>query len=62
MVLVLEEVPISIGRLVGHNNQRATKLDADYVLEYKNTPLAVIEAKSIVGLHCRRISSKKLCN
>lgn len=42
---IREEVPISIGRLVGHNNQRGTKLDADYVLEYKNTPLAVIEAK-----------------
>ena len=34
---IREEVPISIGRLMGHNNQRATKLDADYVLEYKNT-------------------------
>ena len=42
---IREEFPISIGRLMGHNNQRATKLDADYVLEYKNTQLAVIEAK-----------------
>ena len=42
---IREEFPISIGRLVGHINQRGTKLDADYVLEYKNTPLAVIEAK-----------------
>ena len=56
---IREEVPISIGRLMGHNNQRATKLDADYVLEYKNTQLAVIEAKKTSKDYTAGVSQAK---
>ncbi|MDA9841823.1 DEAD/DEAH box helicase family protein [Candidatus Marinimicrobia bacterium] len=56
---IREEVPISIGRLMGHNNQRATKLDADYVLEYKNTQLAVVEAKKTSKSYTAGVSQAK---
>ena len=36
--------PISKGRLIG-NNRRASPLFADYVLQYRNVNLAIIEAK-----------------
>jgi len=39
------EFPITDGRIIG-KNKRAKKLSADYVLEYKNRRLAVIEAKA----------------
>ncbi len=39
------EFPINKGRLIGQG-RRAQSLSADYVLEYKNHRLAVIEAKS----------------
>ncbi|RKX19731.1 MAG: restriction endonuclease subunit R [Candidatus Zixiibacteriota bacterium] len=39
------EFPISKGRLIG-NNQRSAPDYADYVLQYRNRNLAVIEAKS----------------
>ncbi|MFY0685311.1 MAG: DEAD/DEAH box helicase family protein [Balneola sp.] len=39
------EFPINKGRLIG-NNKRAVALCADYVLEYKNRRIGVIEAKS----------------
>ncbi|WP_431167240.1 EcoAI/FtnUII family type I restriction enzme subunit R [Tenacibaculum halocynthiae] len=39
------EFPITDGRIIG-KNKRASKLSADYVLEYKNRRLAVIEAKA----------------
>lgn len=39
------EFPISKGRLIG-NGQRSMPDKADYVLQYKNRNLAVIEAKS----------------
>lgn len=39
------EFPITQGRLIGQG-RRATPLFADYVLQYKNRNLAVIEAKS----------------
>ncbi len=38
------EFPITIGRLIGQG-KRATRIFADYVLEYKNRRIAVIEAK-----------------
>ena len=38
------EFPITKGRLIGQN-RRATPLFADYVLEYKNRRIAVVEAK-----------------
>ncbi|NVK10136.1 MAG: DEAD/DEAH box helicase family protein [Tenacibaculum sp.] len=39
------EFPITEGRIIG-KNKRLSKLSADYVLEYKNRRLAVIEAKA----------------
>ena len=44
---------------MGHNNQRATKLDADYVLEYKNTQLAVVEAKKTSKSYTAGVSQAK---
>ena len=38
------EFPITKGRLIGQN-KRATPLFADYVLEYKNRPIGIVEAK-----------------
>jgi len=38
------EFPITAGRLIGQN-RRATPLFADYVLEYKNRRIGVVEAK-----------------
>lgn len=43
---VRREYPITLGRLEGVANKRGKALTADYVLEYRNTKLAVIEAKS----------------
>ncbi|MEA3371728.1 MAG: DEAD/DEAH box helicase family protein, partial [Campylobacterota bacterium] len=42
---VRREFPISKGRLLGSGGKRASALNADYVLVYKNRNLAVIEAK-----------------
>ena len=42
---VLREYPITLGRIEGHG-RRAKPLIADYVLVYRNTKLAVIEAKA----------------
>lgn len=42
---VRKQFPISQGRLIGHG-KRSQPLKADYVLQYKNRNLAVIEAKS----------------
>ncbi len=39
------EYPITLGRLEGHG-RRGKALTADYVLEYRNTKLAVVEAKA----------------
>lgn len=39
------EYPITLGRLEGHG-KRGKALSADYVLEYRNTKLAVVEAKA----------------
>ena len=39
------EFPINKGRLIGHG-QRSKPDKADYVLQYKNRNLAVIEAKA----------------
>lgn len=39
------EFPITKGRLIGHG-KRGKHLEADYVLEYKNRRLAIIEAKA----------------
>jgi type I restriction enzyme R subunit len=42
---IRREYPITLGRLEGHG-RRGKPLTADYVLEYRNTKLAVVEAKA----------------
>lgn len=42
---IRREFPITLGRIEGHG-RRAKPLKADYVLEYRNTKLAVVEAKA----------------
>ena len=42
---VRREYPITLGRLEGHG-RRGKALSADYVLEYRNTKLGVVEAKA----------------
>ena len=42
---IRREYPITLGRLEG-NGKRGKTLSADYVLEYRNTKLAVVEAKA----------------
>ncbi|HPC62629.1 MAG TPA: DEAD/DEAH box helicase family protein [Verrucomicrobiota bacterium] len=43
---IRREYPISPGRLEGHG-KRGKALTADYVLEYRNTKLGVVEAKAL---------------
>src|ERR1700690_1175159 len=40
------EIPITLGRIEGGGGRRGKALTADYVLEYRNTKLAVVEAKA----------------
>ena len=42
---IRREFPITLGRLEGAG-RRGTALSADYILEYRNTKLAVVEAKA----------------
>ena len=42
---IRREYPITLGRIEGHG-RRGKPLTADYVLEYRNTKLAVVEAKA----------------
>src|SRR5271169_1491321 len=42
---IRREYPITLGRLEGYG-RRGKPLTADYVLEYRNTKLAVVEAKA----------------
>ncbi len=42
---IRREYPITLGRIEGHG-RRGKPLTADYVLVYRNTKLAVIEAKA----------------
>ena len=42
---ILREYPITPGRIEGHG-RRGKALTADYVLVYRNTKLAVVEAKA----------------
>src|SRR6478735_51938 len=42
---IRREYPITLGRIEGYG-KRGKALTADYVLEYRNTKLAVIEAKA----------------
>ncbi|MCE5228946.1 DEAD/DEAH box helicase family protein [bacterium] len=43
---IRREYPITLGRLAGHGGVRGRALSADYVLIYRNTKLAVVEAKA----------------
>ena len=45
---VRREYPITLGRLEGHG-RRGKPLTADYVLIYRNTKLAVVEAKVAIN-------------
>ena len=42
---IRREYPITLGRIEGHG-KRGKALSADYVLEYRNTNLATVEAKA----------------
>ena len=42
---IRREYPITLGRIEGHG-RRGKALTADYVLEYRNTKIAVVEAKA----------------
>ena len=42
---IRREYPITLGRIEGHE-RRGKSLSADYVLEYRNTKLAIVEAKA----------------
>ena len=42
---IRREYPVAPGRIEGHG-RRGKPLTADYVLEYRNTKLAVVEAKA----------------
>jgi len=42
---IRREYPITLGRIEGHG-KRGKALTADYVLEYHNTKMAVVEAKA----------------
>src|SRR6478609_11525512 len=42
---IRREYPITLGQIEGHG-KRGKALTADYVLEYRNTKLAVVEAKA----------------
>lgn len=53
------EFPIAPGRLLGRNGRRATALKADYVLEYKNRKLAVIEAKADTEYYTEGVAQAK---
>ena len=43
---IRREFPITLGRLEGGSGRRGKPVIADYILEYRNTKLAVVEAKA----------------
>jgi type I restriction enzyme R subunit len=52
------EFPINKGRLIGHG-QRSRPDKADYVLQYKNRNLAVIEAKALDKYYTEGVGQAK---
>jgi len=42
---IRREYPITLGRIEGHG-KRGKELTADYLLEYRNTKLGIVEAKA----------------
>lgn len=55
---LLKEYPVSQGRLIGQGRRNAA-LKADYVLQYKNINLAVLEAKSTEQSYTEGVSQAK---
>jgi len=55
---IREEYPISIGRLIGQGKRTKPK-KADYLLQYKNLNLAIIEAKSIDKYYTEGVGQAK---
>jgi type I restriction enzyme, R subunit len=55
---VRKQFPISKGRLIGHG-QRSVALKADYVLQYRNRNVAVIEAKRRNSDHTEGVAQAK---
>ncbi len=52
------EFPINKGRLIGHG-QRSKPDKADYVLQYKNRNLAIIEAKAVAKYYTEGVGQAK---
>lgn len=57
-VRLRKEFPITKGRLIG-NGKREKPLKADYILQYKNRNLAVIEAKAIHKYYTEGVGQAK---
>ena len=57
-VRLRKEYPITKGRLIG-NGKREKPLKADYILQYKNRSLAVIEAKAIHKYYTEGVGQAK---
>ncbi len=57
---VRPEYPITLGRLEGAG-KRGKPLTADYVLEYRNTRLAVVEGQSQISDRAKRRSLLNTC-
>lgn len=57
-IRVRKEYPITKGRLIG-NGKREAPLYADYILQYKNRNLAVIEAKSVTKYYTEGVGQAK---
>jgi len=55
---IRREYPITLGRIEGHG-KRGKALTADYVLEYRNTKLAVVEAKAYDKLLTEGVAQAK---
>ena len=53
------EFPITKGRLIGQN-RRATPLFADYVLEYKNRRIGIVEAKKEIYIYTDGLGKPKI--
>jgi len=55
---IRHEFPISKGRLIGHG-QRSAAIKADYILQYHNRNLAVVEAKKVACHYTEGVAQAK---
>ena len=55
---IRREYEITMGRLEGFG-RRAKKLKCDYVLEYRNTKLSIVEAKAWNEAHTEGVAQAK---